>query len=356
MVLLIRNHKKRTRRPQLPCVDEENHEPIAPSNSREHSQKQGISRQNDENCQNNGYQDNPGFHNLDNNDTDIESIDACPITPKNILHAMESCREGIDTLKPCPPTLAIEKEKKANTANRFTDAQRGRTLCHHKLIQPTPSQERAHLSKLRGYHETVQAFPSQMSLQSLPEEGSDQEEAVVQLDLKHMQSCEKDAGTATRRNSSDTCSTKMSSSVGDFSVSRSIAGSIEGDAFSEVSPTTTLFVPIQGSAEFNLSMFSYCQPCEMEPHSPSHRFVICADSQFGIATNNENWQAEMDYSVCAVNLINKMDPQPAFVCVCGDLGKLNFRLLRDGYPDTCLANHTIVGRAVDMEFSFEVSC
>jgi hypothetical protein len=31
----------------------------------------------------------------------------------------------------------------------------------------------------------------------------------------------------------------------------------------------------------------------------------------------------MEYSIDAVNAINKMDPQPSFVCVCGDLGKFN---------------------------------
>jgi hypothetical protein len=183
---------------------------------------------------------------------------------------------------------------------------------------------------------------SSLSLQSLPEEGCDHEEAFVQLDLKHMQSCDKDAGNAPRKNSSsDTCSTK-DSSVSDCSISRfSIAGSIEGDDFRELSPMTMLFVPGQGcvpevnvkntavpepngSAEFNLPLFSYCQPCEMEPHSPSHRFVICADTQFGIATNNENWQAEMEYSIGAVDLINKIDPQPSFVCVCGDLVDMEF--------------------------------
>ena len=346
MVLLIRNHNKRIHRSSgqlLRPVDEENHEPGA-SNSQESSHNKNESRDNMiKVIISTAEQDNSGFHNYLDNVTENESIVDRPITLTKKLHAMEameSCREGMDYRTPCLQTPVIAT--KANTANRFTDAQRGRTLCHHKLIQPTPSQERAHLGKLKG-HETVRAFSSQMSLQSLPEEGCDHEEAIVQLDLKHMQSCDKDAGTAPMKNSSsDTCSTKMSSSVSDCSTSRfSIAGSIEGDAFHELTPTTMLLVPGQGcdpevnvkntavpeptgSAEFNLSMFSYCQPCEMEPHSPSHRFVVCADTQFGIATNNENWQAEMEYSIGAVDVINKMDPQPSFVCVCGDLVDMEF--------------------------------
>jgi hypothetical protein len=342
-MVLIRNRNKLIRRSSGQLLHDENHEPGASSNSQKSSHNKKESQNNImiKVIISTAEQDNPGFHNLDNV-TNNESIVDRPITPTTKLHAMEameSCREGTDYRKPCLQTPAIATT--ANTANRFTDAQRGRTLCHHTLIQPTPSQEFAHLAKLRG-HEIVRAFSSQMSLQSLPEEGCNHEETILQLDLKHMQSCDKDAGNAPRKNSSsDTCSTK-DSSVSDCSISRfSIAGSIEGDDFRELSPMTMLFVPGQGcvpevnvkntavpepngSAEFNLPLFSYCQPCEMEPHSPSHRFVICADTQFGIATNNENWQAEMEYSISAVDLINKIDPQPSFVCVCGDLVDMEF--------------------------------
>ena len=383
-MVLIRNRNKLIRRSSGQLLHDENHEPGASSNSQKSSHNKKESQNNImiKVIISTAEQDNPGFHNLDNV-TNNESIVDRPITPTTKLHAMEameSCREGTDYRKPCLQTPAIATT--ANTANRFTDAQRGRTLCHHTLIQPTPSQEFAHLAKLRG-HEIVRAFSSQMSLQSLPEEGCNHEETILQLDLKHMQSCDKDAGNAPRKNSSlslqslpeegcdheeafvqldlkhmqscdkdagnaprknsssDTCSTK-DSSVSDCSISRfSIAGSIEGDDFRELSPMTMLFVPGQGcvpevnvkntavpepngSAEFNLPLFSYCQPCEMEPHSPSHRFVICADTQFGIATNNENWQAEMEYSIGAVDLINKIDPQPSFVCVCGDLVDMEF--------------------------------
>jgi len=332
---MIRKNKKRNRRRDshlLLRVDEENHEPIASSNTQERSLNKKESRDTMIKVIKPTVADQERLGLNLGNDNDSESIH-CPITPKSNRHAMGSSRE-LDTSKSSLlAKLAIAK--KSEMANRFTDAQRGRTLCHHKLIQPTPSQERAHLSKLKRY-EPARAFSSQMSLQSLPEEVSDQNEAVVQLDLKHMQSCDTDAVTVPRKNSSsDTCSTKMSSSVSDCSTSRC---SIEGDSLSEVSQMTMLFVPGQGCdaeddventavlepndiAEFNLSMFSTCQPCEMYTHSLSHRFVVCADTQFGIATDNDNWQAEMEYSIDAVKAINKMDPQPSFVCVCGDLGK-----------------------------------
>ena len=74
-----------------------------------------------------------------------------------------------------------------------------------------------------------------------------------------------------------------------------------------------------------MSLFSYCQPCcEMEIHSSSHRFVICADTQFGVGTNSDTWHTEMEYSIEAVKSINNMDPPPAFVCVCGDLVDMEF--------------------------------
>jgi hypothetical protein len=80
-----------------------------------------------------------------------------------------------------------------------------------------------------------------------------------------------------------------------------------------IQPTTNL-----SSTEF------FCQPCEKEHHSPTHRFVICADTQYGIITNNVNWDMEMQYSTDAVNMINKMIPAPAFVCVCGDLVDMEY--------------------------------
>ncbi len=244
-----------------------------------------------------------------------------------------------------PATTSSDADK---SANRFTDAQRHRTLRHHRLPQPTPSQERAHLAGLRriNSHKMSSSFCSMLTL---PEEESDQEEVML-LDLKQMhQSIETDATIATRKSSItsidgdwniNTMSTK-SRSCSDRSLS---SASIDGDSFSDASPTTTLFVPGQEVStnkdgisknipaevlpDANLiptlnPTSPYCQPCEMEHHSSTHRFVVCADTQFGIMKNNESWQAEMEYSVGAVNLINAMEPRPAFVCVCGDLGEID---------------------------------
>lgn len=297
-----------------------------------------------------------GYHNLyDDTDTDCIEYEPmnsalAPRTAAGECNPVVLGKQQIPTKQYHPlaksPLTSMGTDT-AKSANRFTDAQRHRTLRHHRLPQPTPSQERAHLLKVRR-NDTCRMSSSFCSMLTLPEEESDQEE-VMHLDLKQMQqSIESEARTVTRKasitsiGSDEGSSTKMnnqSSSSSDRSLS---SISIDGDALSEASPTTTLFVPSQGStnkdvisknlpaaSDANLiasafnSSTPYCQPCEMEHHSSSHRFVVCADTQFGITKNNESWQAEMEYSVGAVNLINAMEPRPAFVCVCGDLGEIS---------------------------------
>eukprot|EP00536_Pseudo-nitzschia_multiseries_P011739 jgi/Psemu1/260100/estExt_Genewise1Plus.C_4130075 len=51
----------------------------------------------------------------------------------------------------------------------------------------------------------------------------------------------------------------------------------------------------------------------------THRFVICADTQYGMMTDNDNWDTEIEYSRKAIRFMNRMHPRPAFCCVCGDL-------------------------------------
>ena len=51
----------------------------------------------------------------------------------------------------------------------------------------------------------------------------------------------------------------------------------------------------------------------------NNRFVICADTQYGMITDNEEWETELEYSRKAIKYINRMNPLPSFCCVCGDL-------------------------------------
>jgi len=65
---------------------------------------------------------------------------------------------------------------------------------------------------------------------------------------------------------------------------------------------------------------------EMARTRTSHRFIITADTQFGIFMDGyhmefPNWQTEIDISRECVQTINSMkgDERPLYVCVCGDL-------------------------------------
>ena len=58
---------------------------------------------------------------------------------------------------------------------------------------------------------------------------------------------------------------------------------------------------------------------EIECHSTTHTFVVCADSQLGMTSLNEEWETELDYCRKAVDKINSLQPRPKFVSVCGDL-------------------------------------
>ena len=247
-------------------------------------------------------------------------------------------------------------------ANRFTEAQRDRTLRHHNLIQPTASQERTHLASLRldRQIEYPRNSSSCLSLLTLPEEVDDDCLSLLTSPEEVEDDCDVSQGTKSlchndepnyneeivnsselvseavypekdcrrpRTLSTTTSTTSASSSYYDYCSNRSTTSSTrsnEEDGLSEVSPTTTLFVPGEGRKESgyvktsnsklnecegsnidaieittstssisatasnmsNCAMPTYCRPCEMETHSPSHRFVICADTQVSFCTIN----------------------------------------------------------------------
>ena len=53
------------------------------------------------------------------------------------------------------------------------------------------------------------------------------------------------------------------------------------------------------------------------------------DSKFNVySRHNNDWDAEIEYSQRAIDLINEMEPRPAFVCVFGDLVDMEFSLER----------------------------
>lgn len=58
---------------------------------------------------------------------------------------------------------------------------------------------------------------------------------------------------------------------------------------------------------------------EIDCHSPSHSFVVCADSQLGMKSLNNEWLTELEHCEKAVDKINSLHPRPKFAAVCGDL-------------------------------------
>ncbi|KAG7348798.1 calcineurin-like phosphoesterase [Nitzschia inconspicua] len=48
-------------------------------------------------------------------------------------------------------------------------------------------------------------------------------------------------------------------------------------------------------------------------------FVVCADTQIGMSSDNKEWETELEYSRIAIRYINDLNPRPKFCCVCGDL-------------------------------------
>jgi len=66
------------------------------------------------------------------------------------------------------------------------------------------------------------------------------------------------------------------------------------------------------------------QSTELYASRPSHRFIIGADTQFGVlmdgfSMQNPSWENEIELSRKCVAKINSLDPKPLFACVCGDL-------------------------------------
>jgi hypothetical protein len=55
-----------------------------------------------------------------------------------------------------------------------------------------------------------------------------------------------------------------------------------------------------------------------------HSFVVCADTQLGMYSGCEEWETELAYSRQAIQVINQIEPRPAFFCMCGDLVDMEY--------------------------------
>ena len=56
-----------------------------------------------------------------------------------------------------------------------------------------------------------------------------------------------------------------------------------------------------------------------EPTQSQHTFIVAADTQLGMAEQNERWESEMALSRRTVDILNQLQPRPLFCCMCGDL-------------------------------------
>ena len=214
------------------------------------------------------------------------------------------------------------------SANRFTAAQRDRTLRHHTILQPTLSQEKLHLSRLRA-ERNIEHSSSTVSLLTMVEEDEDESIDVLCNSTSS-------ANLEDRGSNNEVCikfeGGKLSPGVRGSNFTASTASisecssDQEDDSFAYDEESISVSSPYPMVLKSNMPLL--CQPCELNAHSPTHRFVVCADTQFGITKHNLDWDVEIQYSNQAIDLINKMSPRPAFVCVCGDLVDMEFSLER----------------------------
>ena len=187
-----------------------------------------------------------------------------------------------------PPTLLPSKLSLSKTSARYTEAQRDRTLRHHKLLQPTSSQERMHLSKLRAERYIEQRCSSSNSLSTLPEEfdeSIEEENIIVYTTQASSSGKDLDCIEETCQNNTIKGLSAMShATLSTASISDSQRSISDNDDISETEleleecPTPHLS-PIPNELTKH---YTYCQPCEIESYSSSNRFVVCADTQFDI--------------------------------------------------------------------------
>jgi hypothetical protein len=150
-------------------------------------------------------------------------------------------------------------------SNRFKRAQTGRSLLHDSLPQPTAEEEARHLMNL--------VLSQRNSGDSLTEQ--------IEFNYSEVLTC-----MPCQEPSSDPPSLSSESSV----------------------------AMIDSDAEASNS--------EMKCHTDRHTFVVCADSQLGMTSLNQEWETELHYCRLAVDQINALNPRPRFVSMCGDIADM----------------------------------
>jgi len=245
--------------------------------------------------------------------------------------------------------------------NRYTEAQRERTLCHSALRQPSPDEERHHLlcqcknlMKNNGNPDfnNDDTTSDESSFCSVEFQSREKKHERRECGTKCFPSTSPDTRTRTRINSANKHISDAKAQFHRLSAALENAGVSSRMDFdnckecdnpnntihpNETSPTSTLnfpdehvppaFCTTHQSAVMNQSIFcnettvltTASNPCEIQMHKPSHTFVVCADSQIGMTSQNKEWETELNYCREAISKMNQLSPKPAFVCVCGDL-------------------------------------
>ena len=218
---------------------------------------------------------------------------------------------------------ASEKTQNGASQFRFTKAQRDRTLIHPALRQPTPREE----ARRRKFTPQVKN-PVEMHCapcRSIDEPG------------KNLSKNEINSNTTWDL---DDMHRRLSKALARANLTE--GGNMKHDGF-DVTPTSTLnfpdphYNPTRWNTEESLNSAplreeidqledrtvpgaeASVSPSEIEMNKPQHTFVVCADSQIGMASQNKEWNTELEYCRQAIAKINALEPKPSFVCVCGDL-------------------------------------
>jgi hypothetical protein len=250
-----------------------------------------------------------------------------------------------------------EPKKQYGNRNKYEDLQRNRTLHHPLLPQPSPSEEAAHLSKvslsshgagtdffvlpedrrrngiLTDEHFDVSAGTkaTQENIIFSPSKSSFKEQKIIEQNNEPL-----DADAELRSRLSAALLGGNHNPNGDTGVTEDFPSPTSTLNFPAPTPShpklvsewqtethhATDFV-IGGYDDSHVDHLDEMLLCrevtEIDRHSPSHSFVVCADSQIGMTSMNDEWETELEYCRQAVKAVNSLHPRPAFVCVCGDL-------------------------------------
>lgn len=259
----------------------------------------------------------------------------------------------------------------SSSPSRYTEAQRNHTLYHHTLKQPSPKDEMDFINKNHPNNSPV----SSMSAVARESDAEADLKARLSAALLGAQKHSSTAFTTSPpppahavtssflpsldNHNMDLCDEYF---VGEGQCIETIEESFSMKAFSNdnnngPSPTSTLCFPESSSSNSNYNNLPkvskpeiYCHSVtepppnhnndteeqmyqnqspqtpttsspssELESHTPSHRFVVCADPQLGMTSLSRDWVAEIEYCKAAVKKINSLQPRPKFACVCGDM-------------------------------------